>query len=225
MADSNRPVQRAFVAALVVLAVAFAIGSWFAGHTAGAVEAQRLTRQVRSLEDELASVRLEKAVRVSNAVATGSGPDLSRTQFELQQCQAEANQYRSKLERAAPRKDSQLMEMLLTPGVNVHQLRGSASDENVLGYVFVLPHSKLVVLATHLPDPGANRQFQLWMIGEDSLNPVSAGLLTRPENDAPAYLEIDDPSVAIEPSDFVLTEEPMGGSNAPTGTKVLGSSD
>jgi Anti-sigma-K factor rskA len=225
MADQNHSIQWLLAGGLGMLTFAFIAGSWYAGHSSSSLEVQRLRRQSASLQDQLASARMDR-VRPIPAPASGDAADLLKTRADLQRCEAESNQYRSKLETqfTAAANDRLLSTAMLAPKSRLYSLQALEADSNASGYIVAVPHSRLVLLASHLPDPGHDRQFQLWSLAKDGSPPESAGLLPNGEEDSLVF-EIEDPSIGEEPITFAISEEPLGGSNQPTGPKVLVSPD
>ncbi|MAT04303.1 MAG: anti-sigma factor [Acidimicrobiaceae bacterium] len=72
---------------------------------------------------------------------------------------------------------------------------------------------RAVVLGDGLPDPGADRVYELWSIGDDG--PVPAGLFSPDDGRVQTVFDLD-PN-ATTPAAWGITNEPDGGSPAPTG--------
>lgn len=222
MAEQNRSIPWAIIGGLGILTLVFILGSWVAGHNTGALEIQRLSRQVSSLQDQLASARADKA-SIPVAQISPAAQDVSATRTELQRCLAEANQYRSKLESdfAATTDGKELAAALLSPGAHVYQLHGQNAAAPVTAYVIAVPPSQLAVFA-RLDSPKSGRQFQLWAISPNG-DATSAGML--PTREGAIYVPLDGEPSALESTSFSITEEPTGGSNQPTGPKVFTTED
>ncbi|MCB0968237.1 MAG: anti-sigma factor [Ilumatobacter sp.] len=72
---------------------------------------------------------------------------------------------------------------------------------------------RAVVVGSGLPDPGEGREYELWAIVESG--PVPAGLFTPDDGSVEEVFDLD-PS-ATSPAAWGVTNEPEGGSPAPTG--------
>lgn len=72
---------------------------------------------------------------------------------------------------------------------------------------------RAVVLGDGLPDPGADRVYELWAIVDGE--PVPAGLFTPDDGSVRSTLDLD--PAARRPAAWGITNEPAGGSPAPTG--------
>lgn len=73
---------------------------------------------------------------------------------------------------------------------------------------------RVAVIANGLPDPGADRVYELWAIVDDT--PVPAGLFRPDEGGVRATSDLDD----ADPAAWGVTVEPAGGSSEPT-TPIL----
>ncbi len=70
-----------------------------------------------------------------------------------------------------------------------------------------------VLLGDGLADPGDGREYELWAIVEDG--PLPAGLFTPDDGSVEAVFDLD--PAATSPAAWGITNEPEGGSPAPTG--------
>ena len=73
---------------------------------------------------------------------------------------------------------------------------------------------RVAVIANDLPDPGADRVYELWAIVDDT--PVPAGLFAPDEGSVRRAVDIDD----VDAMAWGVTVEPASGSTAPT-TPIL----
>lgn len=74
-----------------------------------------------------------------------------------------------------------------------------------------------VITMSDLPDPGQGRAYQLWLMGPDH-DPIPAGTMESGEVGPSATAQL--PGIG-EAAQIGLTEEPAGGSPAPTGDVLL----
>jgi anti-sigma-K factor RskA len=82
----------------------------------------------------------------------------------------------------------------------------------------------LLIVADRLPPPPPGRTYQVWLIGGGATGPVSAGLIDT-RNSGRGMLIVPPPAGASDGSVTVaVTDEPLGGLAAPTGSKHLAGS-
>lgn len=79
----------------------------------------------------------------------------------------------------------------------------------------VAAHDRAVLVARDLPALPEDRTYQVWMIGDDG--PVSAGTFRPGEDGSATVLLVGTPQAGII---MGLTEEPLGGSELPTGEVI-----
>lgn len=72
-----------------------------------------------------------------------------------------------------------------------------------------------VLVGEGLPEPGDDRDYQLWYV--EGTSPVSAGVF-RPDDDGSVEQLIED--FEVDGNEFAVTEEPAGGSEAPTSDPI-----
>ena len=78
-------------------------------------------------------------------------------------------------------------------------------------------------MAAGLPVPNGNRQYQLWFLHKEDPKAVDGGLFSV-EADGRAVFEVDNPALTAGMTGLAITEEPQGGSPAPTTTPILAAS-
>ena len=79
----------------------------------------------------------------------------------------------------------------------------------------------MVFTASNLPPLPAGRVYQLWVASPDGQR-MSAGLLTWTDKAGNGYTLIKCPETLSRWQSFGVTEEPSGGSQTPTGSRLLG---
>jgi anti-sigma-K factor RskA len=231
--EENRPLRWFFIALGSILLVVLTIGGWYAGHTSEVLQEQRLTNEVAQLTQTLASVQLQldqeknrrqQAVAVLKSSNKGSAvSDTARLQSQLLEAQAAANQYKSQLDRQQRNTDdnSRLLTALSAPGAHLIPLKdATGSSPTLSAYVLVVPNSKLILVGWNFPRPAEGREYQVWITKKQDSTPISAGAFA-PEDDSHGLLESDDGSLASDISSIAVTDEPLSGSSAPSGTKLL----
>ncbi len=224
------------VAIAITIAAMLTVCGWYAGHASGSVDNQQLVSRVTESEQELSSSRLEvqrkqqQADRYSAALTVAGQADavtrLANAQDSLRRMEAELAQYKALLGRNQRIEDQRrdLLLLLSSPSARLFTLQGSQSSPGSLGYVLAVPNSKLVLVASNLNDLPNGREYQLWIIRKSAQMPTSAGVFV-PDETGHAYLQLDEGDVVSVPEGFAVTDEPPGGSRAPSGSKFLISQD
>ena len=122
---------------------------------------------------------------------------------------------------ALSREHGASLQALTNWGDRGTRLVGTENAPGAYGYMLVGANKDTGVLViTDLPPIGADRVFQLWLIRGDER--VSGGVLEPTGGDYEILL-VRGPEALSEYGGFGMTVEPEGGSDGPTGPKVLGS--
>jgi len=235
--ERERPLERPINSPLrlliggIILALILT-AAWYAGRESAGLDAQRVTAELNDLSKQVASNQLalkQEKARTSQLEAalkpSGTGATLAREsqlRQQLLQAQAEANEYKTIIERErqADTENSRLVDALTSPGAHLLSLKGAESAANSTAYVLILEKARLVFIGSNLPQLSKDRQYQLWVVRKQDPKFVSAGVFS-PDDDKRAMMDFDDSSTLSDIAMIEVTEEPEGGSEAPTGTKLL----
>ncbi len=207
-------------------------GAWYAGRESAGLEAQRVSAQLDQLAQQVASTQL--ALKQQKAKtdqlekgSQASGEHLSlllqaQLRQQLLKAQAEANEYKTIIERQreVAGDNARLLDALSTPGTHLLPLKGTETAADATAYALLIANSRLLFVGFNLPSLADGRQFQLWVVRKEDPKVVSAGVFT-PDDNNQTIMSFDDASLLSDISLLELTEEPEGGSSAPTGTKLL----
>ena len=227
-AGSGRDRWQYILLAGVVVAMSV-IAGWLGGRASSDLEERRLSNQVTSLAQEVTTLHLhlrEEENQRKHATAAlhssenaGVAAEAGRLAAQLTRSQAEANQYKSLLDREQSARDREtaLVDAFALPGVKTIALKGA---EAATGYAVVVPKSKLIFVASHLPTLAAGKRYQLWVTGKQRTEATSAAMF-EPKEDGREFLQIEDATLASDVSTVAVTEEPEGGSAEPAGPKIL----
>ena len=141
---------------------------------------------------------------------------------QLLRAQAQASAYKAILEREQETSidNARLVDALSLPGARLIAMKGIDGAAHAVAYALLVENSRLVFVASNLPQLPEGRQFQLWLLRKDEPRVVSAGAFT-PDTANRSTVYFDDASLVSEISLLAVTEEPEGGSSAPTGTRIL----
>jgi hypothetical protein len=110
----------------------------------------------------------------------------------------------------------QMISLLESRSVALVQLHGTDGGQNGLGVALISENSKLAFFPANLPALPAGRTYQLWLIRDKAPGVVSAGTFT-----GEATLQFANQELLSGVKTLAVTDEPAGGSAAPTGHKVL----
>lgn len=208
---------------------------WYAGHTSESVEHEHLITRMLQSERELSSSRLQvqeqqRQSARENAVLSASGQgttvnQLLALQDRVRRLEAEVTEYKDMLAQSGRRADNRqdVLLLLQSPGAKLLPLKDVGSQSSAVAYGLLVPNSKLVFVASNLPDLSGGREFQLWMTGATDSPARNLGVFA-PDAAGYAFLEVDDATMDSGTVTLFVTEEPAGGSSAPSGSKVMTSS-
>jgi hypothetical protein len=218
-----------WIAAAAALLLILISGAWFAGHESGSIEAQHLSARLNELSHEGASrqVLLEDMVAKEReyerlAAVAGNTPAVEENRRRILALEAEVNEYKSLLERQKTEVDAnaRILNVLSQPGVRMVPLKGAEIAKSTPAYALVVEASRVIFVAANLPKLAGDKQFQLWLLRSQEPKVVSAGTFVADEQSR-ALVEFADPTQVSDLTLIAVTDEPMGGSAEPTGTKLL----
>jgi anti-sigma-K factor RskA len=217
------------IAAVVLMLIS---GAWFAGHESASIEAQRLSAQLNQLSTLAADrqVLLDDATRRETAfegqLKSAGDTDVLRKREEMRReilaLEAEVNEYKSLLgrQRNADNGNARILEVLSHPGVRLAQLKGTEAAKDTAAYALIVEGSRVVFIASNLPDLPKDKQFQLWLLRSQDPKVVNAGTFV-PDDQNRAMVEFTDPTEVSNLTAIAVTDEPKDGSAEPTGTKLM----
>lgn len=229
--ESEIPNRTIAIVGLLVLAL-LVVGAWFAGRQSGVIqnkeldsELTRLTQQIASTKVQLETERAhrEEAEKALNAQGRSSAIDEQAHEHQrVLELQAEAGQYKAIIDRQehSVEENTRLVRALSAPGAHLFTLKGTGFAAHATAYILVVENATVMLVASGLPNPTGNREYQLWLIRKKEPKTVSAGIFT-PDDANRALLEFDERSLVSDISAVEVTDEPRGGSSEPTGEKVL----
>ena len=188
-------------------------------------ELNLLNEQVAATQLELQQVSSSRQDLQQAVTSSGRSTlvdEQRRMQKQLLELQASTDQYKAVIDRQQRvlEENAQLTTALSLPGVHLMPMKGVESASAATGYALVVEKSKLLVVASNLPKLAPDKQFQLWLIRKQEPRIVNAGVFT-PDDDNRAVMKFEDPPVISEIASLTITDEPEGGSTAPTGSKLL----
>ena len=181
------------MAVVTTVSVAAAAGFavlWQNERTGAEVDRGKVADNTRRLED-----RLAQATRASQALAQ----DLSKAEGEL---------------------DSARQRLGLVRGADV-QLATLKRDDGSGAKIFMDPDGrKWLVYAHQLPDPGPDKDYQLWFVPKKGGGPIPAGLMQVSNGVLEAQIQV--PGEVPEIGQAAISLEPKGGSKTPTDVQMIG---
>jgi len=208
--------------------------TWHAGKVSAGMEDERLSRELDHLKQRVAANQLalqqqkQTSDSLNRALHTSGNSDsvalMASLHKQLLQSQAEANQYKAAiaLEQKEDLQNSMLLNALSTPGAHLLPMKGFDVAAESTAYALIVESSKVVFVASNLPQPAEGKQYQLWLLRRQDPKLISAGVFS-PDDKNRAVLDFASSSVISDIAELEVTEEPTdgGGSEAPTGNKLL----
>jgi len=113
----------------------------------------------------------------------------------------------------------QMVSLLQSRNLSVVQLRATGANQTASGVALIADDSRLAFFPSNLPSAPAGCVYQLWLIRDKNSPMVSAGTFNGTVKANPTLQFTGKQMSGIKT--LVVTEEPIGGSQTPTGHKVL----
>lgn len=229
--QSEIPNRTIAIIGLLVLALLL-VGAWFAGRESAVIQNKELNSELTRLTQQIASTKLqleterahrEEAEKALNVQGRGSALDEQAHEHQrVLELQAEAGQYKAIIDRQerSVEENTRLVRALSAPGAHLFTLKGTGIAAHSTAYVVVVENATVMLVASGLPNPTENREYQVWLIRKKEPKTVSAGIITVDDTNR-ALLEFDERPLVSDISAIEVTDEPRGGSSDPTGAKVL----
>jgi anti-sigma-K factor RskA len=214
------------------VAVLVALGAWYAGVQYANLRGQQVISELSDAQQSATELRAKldaeilqreqlEVERKKTGEPDAAGQLLAARQ-QVVRLQAEVNQYQDVIdrERKAMGDNLRLVTLLSSPGLQLIPLHGQEAALGTVAYSFVLEGKKLVLLAYRLPKPPTGKEYQLWLVRKADPKVVSGGTF-NPEDSDRAIIEFSNDQLVSELAAVAVTAEPMGGSEGPTGPKLL----
>jgi len=208
------------------------LATWHAGKVSGELEEERISLELNRLKQKVAATQLDLAkqkqetVNLERSLSNSGHSDavalVAKLRQDLLYSQAEANQYKEviELEQKALRENTQLLDALSNPGAHLLAMKGTEAAADSTAYALIVENSRMLFMASNLPKPQDGKQYQLWVLRRQEPKLVSAGVFSPDERNR-AIMDFDTSAVLSDISELEVTQEPTGGSEAPTGSKLL----
>jgi hypothetical protein len=114
-----------------------------------------------------------------------------------------------------------LVDVLASPDTMTIKLAGMGEMPKATGMVKFNSKAGLVLYqSSNLPDLPAGKSYQMWLVPMNGAAPISAGLL-GPGGQAWGNMWMSEVTANVAAKAFAVTVEPAGGTDQPTGPKVL----
>lgn len=160
-------------------------------------------------------------------VAVVLGGLLARSNQRAAQLATDLEQVREEVTRLTTNADTVATQadlavsILTAPDMRRIDLEGLDVSRNATARAYWSAAHGLLIVADRLPTPPPGRIYQVWLIGSQSISPVSAGLID-PGPSGRGMLIVPPPGGVAGPGVTVaVTDEPPGGLPSPTGSKHL----
>jgi hypothetical protein len=147
---------------------------------------------------------------------------LAAYQRRIDELTRQADLYRASLDqqRRDLERNGQVLALLNSPGLRVVNLKATEQGGGATARALVADNGRVAFYASRLPALAPGRSYQLWFIRSRGPAIVSAGVF-QPDAGRGATLQVNDARLLTGLTAMAVTEEPAGGSAAPTGHKIL----
>jgi hypothetical protein len=220
--------------AAIAFAVLVAVGlaTWFAGVQYGRLRNQQAVSEATDVQRSATKLRVElnQQQSTNRALETAlktAGTDEAARQMEamrrqILRLQAQVDQFQSStdLDRQLLNDNAQLMNALSTPGVRLLPLHGVESAAKSVAYALIAANREVIFVASSLPNPDPEHDFQLWIARKEDPKLISGGVFS-PDESQRAIVRFSAADLTSEIVSLEVTEEPLGGSEAPTGPRLF----
>jgi anti-sigma-K factor RskA len=169
-------------------------------------EQRRLTAQVQTLSASLHTA--EERTRQLTAETAALMTEKARLLETVQRMEMQAGEGR------------RMISMLSGTGTRLVPVNGTEAAPKARGYALVSERNRVLFFANDLPPLPGGRVYQLWLIRDKSPAIVSAGVFEMQATRS-AQVEFARGDLIQGLTAIAVTDEPAGGSAAPTGHKVL----
>lgn len=171
-------------------------------------------RQYRKAFD---AASLEKA-RGASQFST----EISNYSTKVQNLESQIGRYRAVIDSQNKRFEQhlQLISFLQSQNLTLVQLRAAGGDQAVSGVALIGSDLRFVLFPANLPPAAAGHTYQLWLIRDKSSAMMSAGTFNGAAKDMPT-LQFSGKLPMTGIKSLAITEEPIGGSAAPSGRKIM----
>jgi len=220
---------------LIIICAALAVlllTTWYAGRQSLRLDSQPASADINRLAQQLATeqiklkqetakrVQIENQLNASGHAALGQADKMSQA---LSESQAEAQQYKAIIDRDRQQMqdNTSLIGTLASGGARLLVFKSVENAARAaVAYALVINKTKLVFIGSNLPKLGPEHQFQLWLVRKEDPKYVSAGVFAADDHNR-AVFRYDEAALISAVSQLTITEEPAGGSSAPTGAKLM----
>jgi hypothetical protein len=218
----------------IAIAVLVAVGTatWFAGVQYGRLRNQQVVSEATDVQRSATKLRVElnqqqNTNRALENVMKSAGTDKAAREIEsmrtqILRLQAQVDQFESStdLDRQLLNDNAQLVTALSMPGIRLVPLRGLESAAKSAGYALIATNKEIILVASALPNPGPEHDYQLWITRKEDPKLISGGVFS-PDDSHRALVRFSGGDLTSEIVSLQVTEEPLGGSDAPSGGKIF----
>lgn len=218
----------------IAIAVLVAVGTatWFAGVQYGRLRNQQVVSEATDVQRSATKLRVElnqqqNTNRALENVMKSAGTDKAAREIEsmrtqILRLQAQVDQFESStdLDRQLLNDNAQLVTALSMPGIRLVALRGLESAAKSVGYALIAANKEVILVASALPNPGPEHDYQLWIARKEDPKLISGGVFS-PDDSHRALVRFSGGDLTSEIVSLQVTEEPLGGSDAPSGGKIF----
>ncbi|HTB10682.1 MAG TPA: anti-sigma factor [Bryobacteraceae bacterium] len=154
--------------------------------------------------------------------ATELSSEIETYSTRIQDLESQIGRYRTLIDSQNKRivQHLQMVSLLQSRSLCVVQLHAAGTDQIASGTALIADDSRVAFFPANLPEAPAGRTYQLWLIRDKGTEIVSAGTFSGVAKELPSLQFASKVPMAGVKS-LAVTEEPAGGSPAPTGRKLM----
>lgn len=212
--------------------VAVGVATWFAGVQYGRLRNQQVVSEATDVQRSATKLQaqldqqqdtnraLESALKTAGTDQAARQMEAMRTQILRLQAQVDQFQSSTDLDRQLLNDNAQVVNALSTPGVRLVPLRGLNSAAKSVAYALIAADKQIVLVASSLPNPDPEHDFQLWITRKEDPKLISGGVF-GPDESQRAVVRFSAADLTSEIVLLEVTEEPLSGSESPTGPRIF----
>lgn len=214
--------------------VAVGLATWFAGVQYGRLRNQQAVSEATDVQRSTTKLRVElheqqNTNRALETAMKSAGTDQAARELEamrtkILRLQAQVDQFQSStdLDRQLLNDNAQIVNALAVPGVRLVPLHGIEPAAKSVAYALITADKELIFIASALPNPDPEHDFQLWIARKEEPKLLSGGVFS-PDESHRAVVRFSVADLISGVVSLEVTEEPLGGSEAPMGPRILSS--
>lgn len=233
--DARYKLSRPVVGMAIALIALVGAGAWFAGVQYGRLQNQQIVSTLTDTQQDTTRLRvqlqqkqsqvetLDHSLRSSGSDEMASRMDAMRRQILRLQAEVSGFQAIADRDQKALLENERLASLLANPGAKLIALKNLEAGTEGVVYALVIENNRIILIASGLPPASQGREYRVWLNRKEEPRIVRVGLFA-PDASKQAMIDFPGGDSISEITSLVVTEEPAGAGDTPTGKKVFASS-